>query len=251
MQPSLALGDREEAEVVVPAEAETDRLRSAAVTAGVLFIVATVASVAGSALSGAALDRPLSLASLSEDASRVDAGLLLQLIAAGASVGIALALYPVLRTWGRGLSLGSVVFRTMEALLYIVAVVGALSLVSVAERSSGAGVTQRVSSQGVGDALLDVRDQANLAAVMAFSVGALMYYYLLYRSRLVPRWLSGWGILAIILTLVACLLALFGHHPVTSYIPLMLPIAAQEIVLAVWLIAKGFTRASPGARMHR
>ena len=226
--------------MVAPADPETDRLRSAAVTAGVLFIVATVASVAGSALSGAALDRPLSLASLSEDANRVDAGMLLQLIAAGASVGIALALYPVLRTWGRGLSLGSVVFRTMEALLYIVAVVGALSLVSVAQRYAGADVPQRASVQTVGDALLDVRDQANLAAVMAFSVGALMYYYLLYRSRLVPRWLSGWGILAIVLTLVACLLALFGHHPVTTYVPLVLPIAAQEIVLAVWLIAKGF-----------
>ena len=227
--------------MAVPVEVETHGLRSAAVTAGVLFIVATVASVAGSALSGSALDRPLSLASLSEDASRVDAGLLLQLIAAGASVGIALALYPVLRTWGRGLSLGSVVFRTMEALLYIVAVVGALSLVSVAQRYAGADVAQPVSVQTVGDALLDVRDQANLAAVMAFSVGALMYYNLLYRSRLVPRWLSGWGILAIVLSLLACLLALFGHHPVTSYVPLVLPIAAQEIVLAVWLIAKGFT----------
>ena len=146
--------------MAVPVEVETHGLRSAAVTAGVLFIVATVASVAGSALSGSALDRPLSLASLSEDASRVDAGLLLQLIAAGASVGIALALYPVLRTWGRGLSLGSVVFRTMEALLYIVAVVGALSLVSVAQRYAGADVAQPVSVQTVGDALLDVRDQA-------------------------------------------------------------------------------------------
>lgn len=226
--------------MVASVETETGRLRSAAVTAGVLFIVATVASVAGSALSGAALDRPLSLATLSEDANRVDAGMLLQLIAAGASVGIALALYPVLRTWGRALSLGSVVFRTMEALLYIVAVVGALSLVSVAQRYAGADIAQPMSVQTVGAALLDVRDQANLAAVMAFGVGALMYYYLLYRSRLVPRWLSGWGILAIALVFVACLLALFGHHPVTSYVPLMLPIALQELVLAVWLIAKGF-----------
>jgi hypothetical protein len=225
--------------VVAPAETETDRLRSAAVTAGVLFIVATVASVAGSALSGAALDRPLSLATLSEDADRVDAGMFLQLIAAGASVGIALALYPVLRTWGQALSLGSVVFRTIEALLYIVAVVGALSLVSVAQRYAGADVAQPMSVQTVGAASLDVCDQATLAAVMAFGVGALMYYYLLYRSRLVPRWLSGWGILAIALVFVACLLALFGHHPVTSYVPLVLPIALQELVLAVWLIAKG------------
>jgi pheromone shutdown protein TraB len=129
----------------------------------------------------------------------------------------------------------------MEALLYIVAVVSALSLLGVAQRFLGADAAHRASLQAVGDSLLDVRDQANLAAVMAFSVGALMYYYLLYHSQLVPRWLSGWGILAIILTLVACLLALFGHHPVTNYVPLVLPIAVQEIVLAVWLIAKGFT----------
>jgi Domain of unknown function (DUF4386) len=230
--------------VLVPAETETDRFRSAAVTTGILFIVATAASVAGSSLSGPVLDRANYLASLSGDANRVDAGLLLQLIAAGASVGIALAMYPVLRTWGRGLSLGSVVFRTIEALLYIAAVVSTLSLLSVAQRFLGADAAQRVSLQAVGDSLLDIRDQANLAAVMAFSVGALMYYYLLYHSRLVPRWLSGWGILAIILILVACLLALFGHHPITTYVPLILPIAVQEIVLAVWLIAKGFT--SPG-----
>ncbi len=230
--------------MLAPAGTETERFRPAAVTTGVLFIVATAASVAGSALSGPVLDRTNYLASLSGDANRVDAGLLLQIIAAGASVGIALALYPVLRTWGRGLSLGSVVFRTIEALLYIVAVVSALSLLGVAQRFLAADAAQRASFQAVGDSLLDVRDQANLAAVMAFSVGALMYYYLLYRSQLVPRWLSGWGILAIVLTLVACLLALFDHHPVTTYVFLMLPIAAQEIVLAVWLITKGFT--SPG-----
>jgi len=129
----------------------------------------------------------------------------------------------------------------MEAVLYIVAVVSALSLLNVAQRFLGADAAQRASLQAVGDSLPDVRDQANLAAVMAFSVGALMYYYLLYHSRLVPRWLSGWGVLAIILTLVACLLALFGHHPVTTYVPLVLPIAVHVIVLAVWLIAKWFT----------
>ena len=230
--------------MLVPAEAETDRFRSAAVTTGVLFIVATAASVAGSALSDPALDRTNYLASLSADANRVDAGLLLQLIAAGASVGIALAMYPVLTDVGpRAFARVSSVPND-RGLLYIVAVVSALSLLSVAQRFLSADAAQRASLQVVGDSLLDVRDQANLAAVMAFSVGALMYYYLLYHSQLVPRWLSGWGILAIVLTLVACLLALFGHHRVTTYMLLVLPIAVQEIVLAVWLIAKGF--ASPG-----
>ncbi|HTP16853.1 MAG TPA: DUF4386 domain-containing protein, partial [Streptosporangiaceae bacterium] len=65
-----------------------------------------------------------------------------------------------------------------------------------------------------------------------------------YRSRLVPRWLSGWGIAAVFLLLTACLSALFRHAPVTSFTILILPIAVQEMVLAVWLIVRGFR---PGA----
>ena len=136
------------------------------------------------------------------------------------------------------------VFRTIEALLHIVAVVSALSLLGVAQRFLAAEAVQRASFQAVGDSLQDVRDQANLAAVMAFSVGALMYYYLLYRFATRAPMAVWLGILAIVLTLVACLLALFDHYPVTTYVLLVLPIAVQEIVLAVWLIAKGFT--SPG-----
>ena len=67
-----------------------------------------------------------------------------------------------------------------------------------------------------------------------------MYYAIFYRSRLIPRWLSGWGIVGVILMLVACLSALFTRNPVTSYVILALPIAVQEMVLAGWLIARGF-----------
>jgi hypothetical protein len=68
-----------------------------------------------------------------------------------------------------------------------------------------------------------------------------MYYSAFYRSRLVPRWLSGWGIAAVLLLLVACMSALFSRSPVTSYTILILPIAVQEMVLAVWLLARGFS----------
>jgi hypothetical protein len=76
--------------------------------------------------------------------------------------------------------------------------------------------------------------------VFAFGPGALLYYYLFYRSELVPRWLSGWGLVAIILTFVACVLALFTQNELTTYTIVLLPITVQEMVLAVWLIAKGF-----------
>jgi Domain of unknown function (DUF4386) len=71
-------------------------------------------------------------------------------------------------------------------------------------------------------------------------VGAFLYYSLFFQSRLIPRWLSGFGIVAVILMMTACVLSLFSGNRITSYIPLAAPIGVQELVLAVWLIVKGF-----------
>jgi hypothetical protein len=70
----------------------------------------------------------------------------------------------------------------------------------------------------------------------------MMFYYVLYRSKLVPRWLSGWGLLAAIPYFVSGVLGLFALVIPMSSIQmiLVLPLAVQEMVLAVWLIVKGF-----------
>ena len=122
---------------------------------------------------------------------------LLQLVAAGASVAIAIALYAVLKQWGAGLALGSVVFRTLEAAMYAIGAVSVLSLVQLGRQLTDAGPTEQALLPALGGALLGMRDAAAVAGVLAFSVGALLYYWLLYRSNLVPRWLSGWGIAAL------------------------------------------------------
>ena len=69
-----------------------------------------------------------------------------------------------------------------------------------------------------------------------FVLGALMFYYLLYTSKLVPRWLSVWGLVGAVLYIGAPLLRMFG----LSFDYLMGPLALQEMVMAVWLIVKGF-----------
>ena len=219
--------------------------RRAALCAGVLFIIATVANIIGVGLSRSLLDDPDPLAAISSHANRVAAGALLELVAAGACVGIAIALYPVLKTWGASAALGSVVFRTAEAVMYMICVASLLSLLALSQRFISAGAADPSSYRTVGQAFLDVREQAALVAVFAFSVGAFLYYGLFYRSRLVPRWLSVWGIGAVILMFLACVLALFTQNDLTTYTILALPIGVQEMVLAVWLIAKGFSVPAP------
>ncbi len=76
-----------------------------------------------------------------------------------------------------------------------------------------------------------------------FALGALMFYVLLYQSRLVPRWLSAWGLVGAVLYIVPPLGSMFG----LSLGVLMAPLAVQEMVMAVWLIAKGFSPAAIAA----
>jgi Domain of unknown function (DUF4386) len=215
--------------------------RRVAATAGALFIIATAASLASSAIEHPVLTGMASLARIPANAGRLSAGGLTELVAAGASAGIAISLYPVLRKRSEGLALGAVVFRAIEAVMYAVGAVITLSLPGVARQYAQAAAPGHGGIQAVGDALAGVRQDAILAGVLAYILGALMYYSVLYRSRLVPRWLTVWGIAAEVPMLVACLEAAFSGTPVTSYTTLVLPIAAQEIALAAWLILRGFS----------
>lgn len=214
--------------------------RKIAVITGVVFIIAT--------LTGPILASPLLpdltgtdyLARVSSHPDQVAAGVLLSIIAYLACAGIAVGMYPVLKKWNAGLALGSVIFRTIETAFYMVGLVSLMSLVTLGQQFTTAGAADRVSLQAIGNLLVSIRDHAALLAVFAFCLGSFMYSYLFFQSRLIPRWLSGFGIVAIFLMMVACVLSLFSGNRITSYISLAAPIFLQEMVLAVWLIAKGF-----------
>ncbi len=221
--------------------------RMTAVVAGLLFIAATVAALVAAALAPVLAGTDL-LAAVSAHQDRIAAGALLYLIAAFTSVGIAIVLYPVLEGTNSGLALGSVIFRTLEAVMYTVAMVSLLSVVALGRQLTAAGSGDSASTRAVVDVLVSLRDNATLAGVFAFSAGAGLYYYLFFQSRLIPRWLSSWGMAATLLMLAACVMALFSDSRVTGYALLIVPIALQELVLAAWLIARGFSAANTNAR---
>jgi len=218
--------------------------RRAALTAGALLIIAGVAALLAGAIEHPLLTGTDDLAKIAENAGRVSASGLLELVEAGTSAGIAVALYPVLRQRSEGLALGAVALRILEAAMYAVSGVVTLSLLYLARQHASATALSHAAIQPIGDALTGVHQSANLAGAYAYIAGALMYYAVFYRFRLLPRWLTGWGIVAEFPLLIACLLATFGRSPVTSYTLLILPIAIQEYVMAAWLILKGFTPSS-------
>ena len=218
--------------------------RRAAVVAGVLFIVATTAGVIGRVvLLDPILEGADILAKVAANQNQVAAGALFGLVGFFTCAGIAIALYPVLRRYSEGLALGSVGLRIIEGVLYSIGAVAVLSMVTLGRGyvEAGAGATSYL--QASGELLMIARSWAGMAGTLAFYPAGLMYYLVFYRSRLIPRWLSGWGIVAVTMGFTASILVVFQViTPMTTpQIVLNLPIFLQEMVLAVWLIAKGFS----------
>ena len=220
--------------------------RGNAIAAGVLFILCSAASILSIVPLGATVGAPVNFATLAGSANAVVMTALIEFVWAASGMGIVIALYPVLRLFSPTLALGSVVARVVENVVILIGTISLLTLLTVSQQAAGSADT--TSFQATGDALVAVREwaSADFVAGLAFVVGTFMYNYVMYRSRLVPRWLSGWGLVGAVLTLVAIGYAGFtqdfGFTTVNSV--LMVPIGLQEMVLAVWLIAKGFNPSS-------
>jgi hypothetical protein len=216
--------------------------RNIAKVAGVLFIIATGADLL-SALFIGPITSTNYLVSVSENRGLVGTGALFLFIGGAAAAGIAISLYPVLKKFNGGLALGAVGFRISEGVLRFVAVCAMLSLITLSQQFVKAGAPDSSYFQTLGALIYaGYRLVGNVASLLAFSIGCLLYYIIFYRTKLVPRWLSVWGLVAAITSMLSCVLVSIGLIAPfgTEQLVLALPMLPQEMVLAVWLIVKGF-----------
>ncbi len=215
--------------------------RKTAIIAGVLYIVGTVAGII-SKVFGPNLDAPDFLATLSANEDQVLIGGLFEFTMAVLTVCIPIYLYPILKKYNEALALGHVVFRTIETVFFIVGAISLLTLLTLSQEFVIAGAPDASYFQTLATLLLAVREWGGgVFSTIVFSLSALILNYILYRSKLIPRWLSGWGLIGATLYLGSGFLPLFGHDPrSTIYLLMEAPTFLQEMVLAVWLIVKGF-----------
>ena len=153
-------------------------------------------------------------------------------------------LFPILREHYEALALGYVVFRSLEAALFVIVEINKLSLINVSEGYLNNGGLDASFFQDIGSSIQAVNTWAFSIYVLVFAIGALALNSVLYRSKLVPRFISAWGFIAAAVILIGSVLVMLEMFTGISDMALQLiiaaPIAVQEMVLAVWLIVKGF-----------
>ena len=215
--------------------------KTTARTVGILYIIGTVAGILSVVATGPVRGAQDYLVAVPANETRLVVGALCVLTMGLALAMVPVVMFPILKRHNEALALGYVVLRGgLEAVGYVVITTSWLLLVPLSQVY--AGVLDAANLQALGTLLL-VENPIGPVFTVAFSLGALIFYYLLFQTKLVPRWLSGWGLIALVPYVISGgFLAIFGVldplSPISSI--MQLPLALQEMVLAVWLIVRGF-----------
>ena len=212
--------------------------RKTARIVGALFLTVNVAFLAGVLTLESTLGSPDYLAIVSAKRTQVVVGVLLELINAIAYVAIALLLFPILRGRFKSMALGFVGFRILEFAMQTLADLSPLSLLTLSEEFVNAGSPVASSFQTLGTMLLAERYWAFQLVSITFVLGAVLFYTMMYQSKLIPRFISIWGLLGTAVVLVNTFLDMLGVPPGNLGIVMLL----NELFLGVWLIVKGFNQ---------
>lgn len=225
--------------------------RMTAVIVGVLYITGTVAGVLSVVITTPLLSDPDYLNKIAANENQFVIGALFVLLMGFALAMVPAMMFPIFRKYNEPLAISYVIFRgALETVIYIAMALSWLFLLVVSQQYSAAGTAQASYYQAIGRVLFAGNDTISTILVITFSLDALMIYTLFYQSNLIPRWISIWGFVAILMHFSTAFLALFGHISATvSAITtaINLPIFLQEMVMAVWLITKGFHSPKAGS----
>ena len=222
--------------------------RKTAVIVGILFIIGTVSGILSGVFTAPIMAGSTYPLNVSASETQWIIGTLLILLMGLSLAMVPVLLYPIFKKHNEILALGYVVFRgALETACVTFHVVSMFLLLTVSQIYGKTGAADASSLQTLGSMLIAAGDWIQMIGGIIFSIGALMIYALFYQTRLIPRWLSAWGFVGGVLYFVANLVSMFSPLHIAPSIEsgiglLLIPLAIQEMVFAVWLIAKGFNR---------
>jgi hypothetical protein len=211
--------------------------RKNAIIAGALYILGTVAGVLSIIAVGGEFTSD-SLIRLAAEPSRLNLGAVFILIMGLSLAAMTLFLYPLFRKDSEPLAMGVVLFRgAFEGTWYILSALIWVILGTLLGETTVPGPDVETLNAVVRVALNAEAKLGDIGTI-AFIIGACCLYVSFYRTRLLPRWLSVWGLAAAVPYLTHYLLHFFDIKTGAQFF--ILPLAVQEMVMGLWLIIKGF-----------
>lgn len=230
---------------------DTRKDKMNAIVTGAFFIMATVFAIIGLKLYDPILNHPDYLVQGARNSPQIITGAVFELLLVCAAVGTGIMLFPYLKKFNLNLALGYLCFRTLESVFIMVGIVSVLALLTLSHSYTNATTPDTGAFLAAGVALKAIHDWTfTLGPLFMLGINTFIYSSVFFKSRLVPRNLAALGVLGAVLVFVLSILVMFGILTQLSVwgVLLALPIALYEMILAVWLIIKGFNLANLGPK---
>ena len=217
--------------------------RNIAITIGVLFLLTEITSITGLILYDPILHDPQYIITGAANETRVLWGAFFEILLVFTQIGTAITLFPILKKYHESMAIGTVCFRLLEATIVIIGIMSLLAIVTLNHAFLEESNPNTSTYLMAGKLLLDIHNWTFLYGPnLILGPSTFMTSYLLYKSKLVPRFITFLGLVGGPLISVNALLVTFGVFSQLSAWGMMsaIPVFAYEVSLAVQLIAKGF-----------
>ncbi|UUX33660.1 DUF4386 domain-containing protein [Fundicoccus culcitae] len=216
-------------------------LQKSAKLVGVLFIIGTVSGIF-SLNTASLLNAPDYLVLLAENETALKFGVLSVLIMGFSLSMMSVVLYPVIEAYSETLALGSVIFRgALELVCYLAIAISWLLLLSVSQSYVVSESRAMTEFHLMGETLQSMANLSGSVGLdLVFSLGSIMINYVLLKTNLLPKWLSIWDLVGAVLYLLTPIFLLLGYD--LTFLQAVLGV--QEMVMAAWLIVKGFNESA-------
>lgn len=209
---------------------------------GWLFIVAAISSIIGLKLYDPILTDNNFVLSASRNSSNIILGAISELILVATATGTGITLFPLLKRYRETIGLAYLSFRILEAVFISIGIISILTALSISEHYTNGTIPNRDDAQNLMTTFIYLHKWTfMLGPNFMLAINTFLYSYVFLRTKAVPIALSGLGIGASFLIMIAAIIELFGiiEQISTWGILLALPIALYEMTLAVWLLVKG------------
>ena len=220
-----------------PKEDKMNNYQMNARIAGIFFLTAMAGSIIGGGILSTIITDPDYINNISSSTNQVWLGVILELVNVVSVLGIAAMFYPAFKKHNEGIAIAYFGNRVIEAIICTAATIPPLLMITL---SSEYSIVEFNNVNEMGSIIIALRNYlVDFYVLFFFTISAALHYYLFLKSRLIPRWISIWGIISLVGIILANVFNLFSFGIGIGMV-LALPIILNEIFLGVWLIVKGF-----------
>jgi hypothetical protein len=199
---------------------------------GALFLAGFVVYGVGFGLTSSVLGAPDFLSTISAHQGTLVLGAFLMLLVAPVDVGKAVLFFPIVEYHGKKTALAYLAAMIVEVVLLTIGALCLLMLVPLAHSAVGTG-----AAQVLGSLLTEANTMAYQIGQLSLGIGAFFLCWLLFRTRLLPRWLAGMGVIGYALHAAGAIAEIFG---IPISLILLIPGGIFELAVAFWLLTRGF-----------